>query len=328
MMAKSEVFKSGVDYYPFGLTFNSYRREDSLDQKYLYNGKEIQHELDLDWYDYLARQYDPIIGRFLSIDPAADLMRRISPYGYALNNPMRFIDPDGTTPEDRTLTVTSVDNKDAHRDVVTETTQESAVTSTRTVKQGDIEFNAFLGKSNITGQNGVGDEILVTTTQYTTTTVITTLDYDADGNVVNSSETSSAETYTVTNYSVSGADGKLAGGFAEKTDNVVFENIAMAHSDRGNALVNDAIEFRLNKGQSINSQNRFSEITAKAEQTANYINNLNKSWPGFAGAIGELNPMAAAVGTVAIRGLNLAIKRDVQNLRQKNDSCNNCVKDY
>jgi RHS repeat-associated protein len=90
------------DYYPFGLTFNSYQRENSTANNYLYNGFEVQEELDLGWYDYLARQYDPAIGRFLSIDPAADLMRRVSPYAYAFNNPIRFTDPDGMMPEDQT----------------------------------------------------------------------------------------------------------------------------------------------------------------------------------------------------------------------------------
>jgi RHS repeat-associated protein len=89
------------DYYPFGLSFNSYSRENSTPQNVLYNSMELQNELNLDWYDYIARQYDPAIGRFLSVDPAADLMRRISPYAYAFNNPIRFIDPDGMVPEDR-----------------------------------------------------------------------------------------------------------------------------------------------------------------------------------------------------------------------------------
>lgn len=91
---------STSDYYPFGLTFNSYQRENSVPNQYLYNGMEKQDELDLGWYDYFARQYDPAIGRFLSIDPLADISRRWSPYVYAYNNPVRFTDPDGMLPQD------------------------------------------------------------------------------------------------------------------------------------------------------------------------------------------------------------------------------------
>jgi RHS repeat-associated protein len=96
---KVEQVKSPVvqmdDYYPFGLTFNSYQRENGMMNLYQYNGKEKQDELALGWLDYGARMYMSDIGRWGVVDPLAEKTRRWTPYNYTLNNPIRYIDPDG-----------------------------------------------------------------------------------------------------------------------------------------------------------------------------------------------------------------------------------------
>jgi RHS repeat-associated protein len=83
------------DYYAFGLAFNSFQRESSVKQDYLYNGKEMQDELNLGWLDYGARMFMSDIGRWGVIDPLADISRRWSPFAYANDNPLRYVDPDG-----------------------------------------------------------------------------------------------------------------------------------------------------------------------------------------------------------------------------------------
>jgi RHS repeat-associated protein len=83
------------DYYPFGLTFNSYERENSMKNRFLFNSMEHDEELDLGWDVTLYRVYQPDIGRWRQIDPKSS--ERESPYVGFGNNPIKFSDAMGDT---------------------------------------------------------------------------------------------------------------------------------------------------------------------------------------------------------------------------------------
>ena len=77
--------------YPFGLTFN--HPDVSEDNKYLYQGKELQEETEI--YDFHARGYDPALGRTWQIDPHSENYLNLSPFSWVANNPILFTDPTG-----------------------------------------------------------------------------------------------------------------------------------------------------------------------------------------------------------------------------------------
>jgi RHS repeat-associated protein len=78
-------------YYPFGMRIAGLS-EGSSSNRYLYNDKEFQDDFGLNWYDYGARFYDPQIARFQTVDPLTEKNHRNTPYSYAANNPIRYID--------------------------------------------------------------------------------------------------------------------------------------------------------------------------------------------------------------------------------------------
>lgn len=95
----SEILEEN-NYYPFGLKHLGYNTVVIDEFPYKYNGKELNKELDLNWYDYGARNYDAALGRWHVIDAMAEKTHDITPYRYAFNNPVNIVDPDGNMEED------------------------------------------------------------------------------------------------------------------------------------------------------------------------------------------------------------------------------------
>jgi len=84
---------SAQDYYPFGETLRTYTTGSGQNDKYKFTEKERDIETGYDYFG--ARFYDSRIGRWLSVDPLAEMYPGWSPYNYTMNNPLRYIDPNG-----------------------------------------------------------------------------------------------------------------------------------------------------------------------------------------------------------------------------------------
>lgn len=86
-------------YYPFGLRIAS---GGSSDNSNLFRtGELIELNVDdaaLGWYDLGARHFSPELGRFFNLDLYSEKNHLRSPYSYASNNPVSFIDYLGLDP--------------------------------------------------------------------------------------------------------------------------------------------------------------------------------------------------------------------------------------
>jgi len=84
-------------YYPFGLTMSgiSSKAAGKLENKYKYNGIELNTDFDLNIGETFFRSHDPQLGRWWQIDPKPNEM--LSPYAAMNNNPLLLSDPLGDT---------------------------------------------------------------------------------------------------------------------------------------------------------------------------------------------------------------------------------------
>ena len=91
VISQSGTVEETSHYYPFGGVFASAGNV----QPYKYNGKELDTKKGLNWYDYGARHYDAVLGRFITVDALYDKHFKVSPYVYCGNEPVGRIGPDG-----------------------------------------------------------------------------------------------------------------------------------------------------------------------------------------------------------------------------------------
>ena len=91
------VLKEVNNYYPYGALMGGGSVGGNAGvQPYKYGTKELDRQNGLDWYDSQARQQDPLVPRFTTIDPMSEKYYNISPYAYCAGNPIKFVDPTGT----------------------------------------------------------------------------------------------------------------------------------------------------------------------------------------------------------------------------------------
>lgn len=94
IMTDSEGSDEGTtDYMPFG-TIRSQTEESHT--SYMFTDQELDNSTNL--YNYDARLYDPVIGRFISADTTVQDWynpQSLNRYSYCLNNPLIYVDPSG-----------------------------------------------------------------------------------------------------------------------------------------------------------------------------------------------------------------------------------------
>ncbi|MEM9338618.1 MAG: RHS repeat-associated core domain-containing protein [Bacteroidota bacterium] len=81
-----------TDYYPFGLAQEARTFDRTGGYRLGYQGDFAEYDKETGWNHFEVRELDPVMGRWLSVDPARQFW---SPYVSMGNNPINAFDPDG-----------------------------------------------------------------------------------------------------------------------------------------------------------------------------------------------------------------------------------------
>ena len=123
------------DYYPYGMSMPG-RSDIVEDYRFDFNGMETDGEWGIQ--DYGERMYNGRVGRFLSVDPLAAEYAHLTPYQFASNMPLTFIDLDGLekaeVPDDAQVKLHMANDQD-----VLAAKMESAIARSSDVKMGTLK---------------------------------------------------------------------------------------------------------------------------------------------------------------------------------------------
>jgi RHS repeat-associated protein len=161
-----------LEYFPFGETWV---QESSNTQRtpYLFTGKELDEETDL--YYYSARYYDPRTSQFISTDPLLHSdphKTSASPavlnlYAYVGNNPLRFIDPTGTT-----ITLAGGDAFKTERKNILGGLQELTSDTLGLQQRADGKYDVVIQQASQTSALSVGTRLVASLIKSDKTTTI------------------------------------------------------------------------------------------------------------------------------------------------------------
>ena len=99
------------NYYPSGARFGESVLNGGSVQPYRHIGMEMQSMHGLNWIDNGARMRTVGLPAFTTMDPLAEKYYSISPYAYAVNNPIYYVDPLGmnVVENDKSYTISGYD---------------------------------------------------------------------------------------------------------------------------------------------------------------------------------------------------------------------------